>query len=232
MKALILFSFFLYSISSWSAVWHVNKDHSEVQFQVTYMNVSDLTGRFNDYQGSMDLSEKGEPLSMQVEIVSKSIDTGNKMRDGHLRDNDFLQSDYFPQITFKSESVRKIKPSYYRVKGPLTIKGKTKITEFDVNFSNRVKDTWGYENTFVKFTSLINRKDFNIVWNKTLDGQQFLVSDEIVVKGTFQMQPVTAKTPNSKHMIPDTDAIRERDLQRRKEESSFSKKLRSIINGN
>lgn len=196
------------------------------------MNVSDLTGRFNDYQGSMDLSEKGEPLSMQVEIVSKSIDTGNKMRDGHLRDNDFLQSDYFPQITFKSESVRKIKPSYYRVKGPLTIKGKTKITEFDVNFSNRVKDTWGYENTFVKFTSLINRKDFNIVWNKTLDGQQFLVSDEIVVKGTFQMQPVTAKTPNSKHMIPDTDAIRERDLQRRKEESSFSKKLRSIINGN
>lgn len=196
------------------------------------MNVSDLSGRFAEYQGSMDLSANGEPLSMQVEIDSKSIDTGNIMRDGHLRDNDFLQSDYFPKITFKSESVRKIKPSHYRVKGPLTIKGKTKVTEFDVQFTSMVKDTWGYENTFAKFTALINRKDFNIVWNKTLDGKKFLVSDEIFVKGTFQMQPLTAKTPNSKHMIPDTDAIRERDIQRRKEESSFSKKLRSIINGN
>lgn len=169
---------------------------------------------------------------MVVDIVSKSIDTGNKMRDGHLRDNDFLQSDYFPKITFKSDAVRKISPSHYRVSGPLTIKGITKIREFDVTFSDRVKDTWGYDNTFAKFTALINRKDFNIVWNKTLDGQQFLVSDEIVVKGTFQMQPSSAKTPNSKHMIPDTDAIRAKDLERRKDESYFSKKLRSLINGN
>lgn len=232
MKTSLILFLLLFPLISWSVAWHVNKDHSEILFQVTYMNVSELTGRFQDFNGKMEMDANGGPVSMEVNITSKSIDTGNKMRDGHLKDNDFLQSDYYPVITFKSTSVKKIKSSHYRVSGPLTIKGKTKTTEFDVMFSPVMKDTWGYENTFVKFTSKLNRKDFNIVWNKTLDGQQFLVGDEITVKGTFQMQPESAKTPNSKHMIPDTDAIRERDLKRRKEESSFSRKLRSIINGN
>lgn len=59
----------------------------------------------------------------------------------------------------------------------------------------------------------------------------FLVGDVITFWGVFQMQPIRAKTPNSKHMIPDNKILRERDIKRQEEESGFSKKLRNLING-
>lgn len=221
----------LLSQSMMAATWIVNKDHSEIMFQVTYMSVSELNGRFNDFQGIAELSDKNIPTEITVKIKASSIDTGNKMRDGHLKDHDFLQADHHPEILFSSKNISQTGPGKFKATGPLVIKGISHPATFEFGLSDVVKDTWGYENRFVKFNSKINRKDYKIVWNKTLDGQQFLVGDEIGISGTFQMQPQGKKTPNSKHMIPDTEHIRERDQKRIEEESSFSKKLRKLING-
>ncbi len=201
------------------------------------MGVSDLTGRFNEFHGEMLLSDKnGTPESVVVQILSSSIDTGNKMRDNHLRGNDFFQSEKHPHITFKSSDIKMIKANTFKATGELTIKGIKKMTTIEFTSTESLKDTWGYENRFVKFKSTLNRKDFNIVWNKTLDGQQFLVGETITYWGTFQVQPSNSKTPNSKHMIPDTEYIRERDKERikaspKEEESALSQKLRKLING-
>lgn len=193
-------------------------------FQVPYMGVSELTGRFNDFKGEVSYEDK-KPIikSLSVSIESTSIDTGNKMRDGHLRGSDFFQSKEHPQITFKSHHISLEKPHQYKASGELSIKGISRPHSISFTTTTSVKDTWGYENIFVKFKSVINRKDFKINWNKTLDGKEFLVGDEITFWGTFQMQPYRAATPNSKHMIPDTQQIRERD-------SSLSKKFRDLIN--
>lgn len=200
-------------------------------FQVDYMNVSEINGRFNEFTGTAQLDDKSRPSQVEVKIRATSIDTGNRLRDSHLRDQDFLQADHHPEIIFKSNRISNLSGDKFRAEGPLTIKGITKPAVFDFAVSSPVKDTWGYENRFVKFNSKIQRKNYNIVWNKTLDGQQFLVGDEIRISGAFQLQPQGKKTPNSKHMIPDTDHIRERDKKRIEEESSFSKKLRNLING-
>ena len=214
-----------------AATWVVNRDHSEIMFQVTYMNVTELNGRFNEFTGEAILNDKALPSELQVNIKSASIDTGNRLRDGHLKDQDFLQADHFPEIIFLSKKISRISNGKYRAEGPLTIKGITKSVVVDFTVSEAVKDTWGFDNRFVKFTAKINRKDFNIVWNKTLDGQQFLVGNSIGISGNFQLQPAGKKTPNSKHMIPDTEHIRTRDQKRIEDESSISKKLRNLING-
>lgn len=223
MKYLTLALLFV-SLHSTAAHWTTNKDHSELMFQVPYMGVSELTGRFNEFKGDVNFDEKISQIKdLQVRIESTSIDTGNKMRDGHLRGSDFFQSKEHPQIIFKSQSVALEKPHHYKALGVLTIKDISRPHTIHFTTTASVKDTWGYENIFVKFKSTVNRKDFKINWNKTMDGKEFLVGDEITFWGTFQVQPFKAATPNSKHMIPDTEHIRERD-------SEFTKKMKDLIN--
>src|SRR4051812_47765123 len=104
---------FIFSSLVLAAEWTINKDHSEVMFQVSYLTVSELTGRFNEFSGYLVLDDKSKPQSLAVKIQTASIDTGNKMRDGHLRGNDFFESSQWPQILFKSESITQVKPSIY-----------------------------------------------------------------------------------------------------------------------
>lgn len=220
---------------AFAAPWESNRDHSEVFFQVPYMQVSEVTGRFNEFSSSAEFDEKKLTFqNLEVKIKTDSIDTGNKMRDGHLEDSEFLAANQYPHITFTSKNITKTKPNEYKANGTLTIKGIAKPAVVDFTLTDSLKDTWGYENRFVKFKSTINRKDYKITWNKTLDGKQLLVGDLITFWGTFQLQPSSGKTPNSKHMIPDTEVIRQRDEKRLKnepiEESFISKKLRSLIN--
>lgn len=227
MKLLILV---LFSFSAWSQSWVSNKDHSEVLFKIPYMTVSELTGRFGDFEATAELdSTNGIFKTINVKIFSSSVDTGNKMRDGHLKGNDFFESDQHPHMIFVGKKITKNK-----VEGILTIKNISKPASFEITTTDSVKDTWGYENKFVKFKGSINRKDFNITWNKTLDEQKYLVGNEITLWGVFQMQPFSGKTPPSKHMIPDTSYIREREEKLRKKEESesgFAQKFRKLING-
>lgn len=224
---------------AFSETWVINRDHSEIMFKIPYMKVSEVSGRFNDFRAEVDLKEDGHtPLSLTVQISASSIDTGNKMRDGHLRGNDFLNTDKHSYISFRSSKITAIKPNLFKASGNLIIKGISRPTSIEFSTTDTLKDTWGYDNKFVKFKSTINRRDYDIIWNKTLGGQQFLLGDMITFWGSFQIQPSKSKTPNSKHMIPDTEAIRLRDRQRwdlqnrpEEPESAFVQKLRKLING-
>lgn len=233
MKYLLLLCFV--SLSALATPWKANKDHSEVLFQVGYLGVSELTGRFSDFSADIDMDEK--PLRFNhlvIKIQVDSIETGNKMRDGHLKNVEFFDARHFPQITFKADRVLSLGGNKFKAEGTMTIKNSTRPAVVEFTVTDSVKDTWGYENKFVKFSSKLNRRDFSINWNKTLDDQKYLVGDEVAYRGVFQIQPFDGKTPPSKHMIPDTEYIRDREIEHRKkqeEESGFSQKIRKLING-
>lgn len=233
LKVLLSVFIIAFSFLGYASPWVTNKDHSEVLFQIPYMGVSELTGRFNEFTGEVKFKDRSATIErLNVRISAASIDTGNKMRDGHLKGSDFFQSQQHPSITFQSSKISRLVKNSYRAQGVLSIKGIEKNHTIDFSMTESLKDTWGYENKFVKFKSTVNRNDFKITWNKTLDGKQFLVGDTITFWGTFQVQPASGTTPNSKHMIPDTDYIRQRDLKKRtEEESTFSRSLRKLING-
>ena len=232
MKVFILLALLSQSLLA-ATTWHSNIDHSEVMFKVPYLTVSELSGRFNDFGVVTVLNESSIPENIEITIQAGSIDTNHKLRDGHLKGADFFNTTEFPEISFRGNKITKVNKSEYRVEGYLKLKNVTKLTTINFSITDSVKDTWGYENKFVKYAGKLNRKDYNIKWNKTLDEEKYLVGDEISFWGVFQLQPMGNKTPPSKHMIPDTEYIREREktLRKNEEESTFSQKLRKLING-
>ena len=194
-----------------SGAWVINKDHSEIQFQVEYLSLTEVSGRFKNFAGTVEFNSEEAPEHISIKVDSASVDTGNSLRDGHLKANNFFQSQVHPFIIFNSQSIRPMGPGAFKAFGLLSIKDITRAFTIDFSLSGTVKDTWGYQNKFVKFKAKINRTDFNMKWNKTLEKQKYLVSNEVDFWGTFQIQPSLHKTPSSKHMIPDTNYVRERE---------------------
>lgn len=196
---------------SFADSWVINKDHSEVQFKVEYLSISEVGGRFKNFSGSVVLSDKQLPEQIVIKVETASVDTGNNLRDGHLKKNDFFQSQQHPFILFKAQSISSNGPGNYIATGLLTIKNISRPFAVEFSLSEPINDTWNYKNRFVKFKSKINRSSFNLKWNKTLDEQKYLVGEEVTIWGIFQIQPSLSKTPSSKHMIPDTKYLRERE---------------------
>ncbi len=118
MKSLFI-SFLLIFISETTHAqkWAINEDHSEVFFSVPYLKISEVTGRFQRFKGELTLNNNNGPIHLILSIDVDSIETGNKMRDGHLKGNDFLQKARYPKITFSSRSIIQTKDQSFVANG-------------------------------------------------------------------------------------------------------------------
>jgi polyisoprenoid-binding protein YceI len=158
----------------------VDKAHSEVGF-ITRHLVSKVPGRFEDYEGTvtMDPQKIAETLKVSAKVKTASINTGVSDRDNHLRSAEFFDSAKFPEMTFHSKSAAK-KGAGYAVTGDLTIRGITKPATLDVEILGTST------NPFTKMPAVglemngkINRKDFEMNWNKALDNGGVILGDEV-----------------------------------------------------
>lgn len=196
--------------------WKINDDHSDLSFTVNYLKVSSVRGRFDKLSGEVKF--KGEmPQSVNLEIKTRSINTGNKLRDSHLRRADFLNVKKFPRIKYRSKTISQLNENVFEVKGKITIQNKTRDLTLIVTLSETVKDTWGKKHRFAVYTGELNRLDFGLNWNKTLPGSDMLVGDRIMLKGSVQLQPYGGSTSSSKHMIADNKSLRNRERLKRGE---------------
>jgi polyisoprenoid-binding protein YceI len=212
MKILIISCFLLLLTSnSFAKKWTINEDHSEIFFSIPYLKVSEVTGRFHQFLGFIEFDGLNKPKNLSVVVKVESIETGNKMRDGHLKGNDFFQKIRFPEILFQSERIKELKHNTYIAIGRLTIKKISRPLQIEFTLSDPINDTWSFKSRFAKFKASIKRSEFDINWNKTISRNEYLLGDEIKFWGTFQIQPLNEKTPDNKHMIPDTAYIRDRE---------------------
>lgn len=205
---LILF-FSLKPLSANNDDWVINKDHSEIFFEIPYLTVATVTGRLKRYHGhaNIQLSPQINFQNIFINIESASLDTGNKKRDHHIKSNHFLKTKKFPIINFKSQKITNDN-HHHQAQGELTIKGISKKVTISFESTDPIKDTWGYQSIFIKFHLVINRKDFHINWDKFYGDNQYLIGNQIKVKGSFQLQQKSQQTPGTKHLIPDTKYIR------------------------
>lgn len=167
----------------------VDKAHSEATFQVRHM-MSKVSGKFDDFSGRMNL-DRAKPSASSVEFTIKtaSVDTGNPDRDKHLQTADFFDAAKNPEITFKSTSiVATKKKDVYAVTGDLTMRGVTKHVTIPVEFGGFGKDPWGNERAGFSLTTVVNRKDYGINWNKALDNGGFLLSDDVTINVNLEAQ--------------------------------------------
>jgi polyisoprenoid-binding protein YceI len=118
----------------------------------------------------------------QLTIQAASIDTRNEQRDAHLRSNDFLAMEEYPQITFVATSVRQASPTTLEVTGDLTIRGVTNSVTIPFEFEGAATDPFGNLRVGFEGSAVINRKDYGITWNAALETGGVLVSDKITLE--------------------------------------------------
>lgn len=161
--------------------WSVDKVHSDAAFQVRHL-MSGVRGHFADFEGTI-VTDAAQPESSSVEFKIKvaSITTGVEKRDAHLRSGDFFDVEKYPEITFKSTAFKQTDKDNYAVTGDLTMRGVTKVITLPVTFLGVGKDPWGNERAGFETAVTLNRKDFGINWNQTLDQGGVLLGDDVKV---------------------------------------------------
>jgi polyisoprenoid-binding protein YceI len=162
--------------------YEIDPAHTSVQFSIRHMMISNVRGEFTKLSGKAT-GDVANPAGATVEatIDATSVDTRNEKRDEHLRSPDFLDTAKFPTMTFKSTQVEKAADGW-KLHGDLTLHGVTKPVVLDVtSVTPPTKDPWGNTRIGAQATTKINRQDFGIVFNKTLDGGGVLVGDEIAI---------------------------------------------------
>jgi polyisoprenoid-binding protein YceI len=151
-------------VATAQTTWKADVAHSKVQFSISHMVISEVTGRFKDFEATLiqtndDLSDS----KLNATIKVNSINTDNEKRDGHLKSADFFDAEKYPEITFVSKS-------------------------FTKSGNGQVKDPWGNLIVGFKATTTVNRKDFGIVWNKALETGGVLVGEDVSVTIVVEMQ--------------------------------------------
>jgi polyisoprenoid-binding protein YceI len=175
-----------------SARWSLDPDHSTVEFRVAHMIVSKTSGRFTDYAGFIDMdAEVGTVKAIEVTIKAGSVNTNHEKRDTHIRNVDFLDVEHYPTITFKMKSYKKAAEGFLAV-GDLTLHGVTKEVTLAGQYNGSTKDPWGNTRAGFSAEGKLNRKDFGMVWNKTLDSGGLVVGDEVQIR--LEIECIKAKS--------------------------------------
>ena len=181
-KLFVLFAGMSLTIAATAQSWNFDKSHSSVNFSVTHMVVSEVDGSFKDFKGEVK-SDKPDFSDLSADFIIQvgSITTDDEKRDGHLKSPDFFDAAKYPTITFKSTSVKKVSDKKLELEGDLTMHGVTKKVKWDVKYNGTIKDPYGNNRAGFKSTTTINRKDYGVSWNKTLDAGGVAVSDEVTI---------------------------------------------------
>ncbi len=173
----------LLALPALASTWELDPAHSSVQFAVSHLMVSTVRGTFNTFRGTVSFDET-DPTKSSVEatIDVASIDTREAKRDEHLKGPDFFDAEKFPVITFKSKSVASTGADKFRVVGDVTIHGVTKEIALEASGSPKpFKDPFGKTRMGGAVRGKLNRKDFGMTWNKSLDSSGVVVGDEITI---------------------------------------------------
>jgi polyisoprenoid-binding protein YceI len=159
----------------------IDKAHSTMGFQIRHL-FSKVPGKFGDFSGQIRFDEANpEQSSVEVTIKTASIDTGVKMRDDDLRSSHFFDTAKFPQITFKSTSVKRTGENTADVTGDLSIHGVTKPVVLKVELLGKGA---GPKNSTVSgwdATTALKRTDFGLTWNQVIEGTQ-MVGDDVQIE--------------------------------------------------
>jgi polyisoprenoid-binding protein YceI len=164
------------------ARWNLDPEHSTIEFRVAHMVVSKTTGRFTDYTGFADMdAEAGTVTAIEATIKAGSVNTNHEKRDAHVRNADFLDVEHYPTMTYKLKSYKKTAESFTAV-GDFTLRGVTKEVTLVGRYNGSTKDPWGNTRAGFSAEGKLNRKDFGLVWNKTLDSGGLVVGDEVQIR--------------------------------------------------
>ena len=164
--------------------WTLDPAHSAVTFSAKHMMVTTVRGSMAIREIDLDFDhDRPEASSVRVVLDAASIDTGQEMRDGHLRSADFLETEAHPTIDFVSTRIDPRGGDRYDIHGDLTIRGVTRPVVLDAELGGVVAD-WqgGGRRAAFSARTTIDRDDFGLTWNVALEQGGWLVSRDIRIE--------------------------------------------------
>jgi polyisoprenoid-binding protein YceI len=178
MKKLVMSFLIVYllgfSLFAQSTEWTIDKPHTNIGFTITHLVISDVTGRFKDFDGTIKTSgEEFEGANIEIVIQTASIFTDHEKRDKHLRSDDFFSAEKNPQK--------------YEIKGDLNMNGVTREVVLDGTFKGVVKDPWGGTRAGFKASTTIDRYDYNLTYNTALETGGFLIGKEVEININIEL---------------------------------------------
>lgn len=164
-----------------ATTYQIDSAHASAAFKVKHLAISNVPGKFTGIAGIVDIDATDLSKSkVDATIDPKTINTDNAKRDEHLRSPDFFDVAKYPTIEFKSKAVKGTNPNDFTIDGDLTLHGVTKPVGLHVtNLTAEIKDPFGGVRRGVSATTKVNRKDFGLTWNKTLETGGLLIGDDV-----------------------------------------------------
>jgi polyisoprenoid-binding protein YceI len=171
------------ALADLTGTYTLDPAHTRIGFVARHAMVTKVRGAFNEFEG-IAILDPANPAnsSARLTITAASIDTRNAQRDEHLRSNDFLAMEEYPQISFVSTGVRQIDEDTFELAGGLTVKGVTKTVTIPFTFEGAARDPFGNLRVGFEGAVTISRKDYGITWNAALESGGVLVGDKVVLE--------------------------------------------------
>jgi polyisoprenoid-binding protein YceI len=160
----------------------IDPSHSRLGFAARHAMVTKVRGAFNEFEGAISFDgDNPANATAQVTIKVASIDTRNGQRDEHLRGNDFLAMESYPEITFVATELRPTEDGL-ELTGDLTIRGVTRQITIPFTYEGTATDPYGNVRVGFEGSTTINRKDFGVNFNAVLETGGVLVSDKVTLE--------------------------------------------------
>lgn len=149
--------------------WTVDPVHSTVGAVAQHLGISSVHGRFTEFAASIEVAPDDVTKSrVEAVIRAESIDTGNSMRDGHLKSADFLDVERFPEITYRSSGLTVAGSDRWTVHGELSLHGVVRAVDLDLAYLGTGADPWGGTRAAFRATAQLRREDFAMHYNQVV----------------------------------------------------------------
>jgi len=171
------------ALTDLTGTYTLDPAHTRIGFVARHAMVTKVRGSLDVFAGTAVLNGADPAASTAtVTIKAASINTRNAQRDEHLRSNDFLAMDDYPEITFVSTGARQVDDTTFELTGDLTIKGVTNSITIPFTFEGAARDPFGNTRVGFEGSVTISRKDYGITWNAALETGGVLVGDKVVLE--------------------------------------------------
>lgn len=162
------------------ALYAIDKAHSSVGFRIRHLGISNVSGTFGEYDATVFLDPSDlSSIRVDATVLTASIDTGNQRRDGHLRSDDFFESERFPAMRFVSTSARDLGNNRFALSGDLTIRDVTRPVTLEGELVGTAVGPGGSNRVGLEAGTTIDRHDFGLTWDNLTEAGGVVVGRDV-----------------------------------------------------
>lgn len=173
-----------------TGTWEFDPAHTRLGFLARQVMITTVRGTFGDVVGSASLDPSNPQKSeVSVTIRAKSIDTGSRRRDAHLRSAAYFEVERYPAIEFRSTQLRPTKdPDVWTIVGDLTVCGVTRPVELTMAYLGVSGDPWNGIRAGFEGTATVDRMDWGVSWNRVIEAGGYVIGDNVTLE--LQVQAI------------------------------------------